>query len=104
MPIPMEPMDSIALDVFYYPSTSHDREEYDRKLLCVCSLSGYLIAILSPKTRHGMAVQEHLFYLSLMDSNACEMCTKIEGHSTSKPPPPQNQLPNSADLADILRF
>ena len=26
MPIPMEPMDSIALDVFHYPSTSHDRE------------------------------------------------------------------------------
>ena len=26
MPIPMEPMDSIALDVFHYPSTSHDGE------------------------------------------------------------------------------
>ena len=48
MPIPMEPMDSIALDVFDYPSTSHDREEYDRMLLCV----GYLIAIPIPKPRH----------------------------------------------------
>ena len=52
MPIPMEPMDSIALDVFHYPSTSHDGEVYDRMLLCVCRLSGYLIAIPSPKPRH----------------------------------------------------
>ena len=29
IPIRMEPMDSIALDVFHYPSTSHDGEEYD---------------------------------------------------------------------------
>ena len=29
MHIPMEPMDSIALDVFHYPSTSHDEEVYD---------------------------------------------------------------------------
>ena len=29
MPIPMELMDSIALDVFHYPSTSHDGEVYD---------------------------------------------------------------------------
>ena len=53
MPIPMEPMDSIALDVFHYPSTSHDGEVYDRMLLCVCRLSGYLIAIPIPKPRHG---------------------------------------------------
>ena len=46
MPIPMEPMDCIALDVFHYPSTSHDGEEYDRMLLCVCRPSGYLISIL----------------------------------------------------------
>ena len=52
MPIPMEPMDSIALDVFHYPSTSHDGEVYDRMLLCVCRLSGYLIAIPIPKPRH----------------------------------------------------
>ena len=52
MPIPMEPMDSIALDVFDYPSTSHDGEVYDRMLLCVCRLSGYLIAIPIPKPRH----------------------------------------------------
>ena len=52
MPIPMEPMDSIALDVFHYPSTSHDGEEYDRMLLCVCRLSGYLIPIPIPKPRH----------------------------------------------------
>ena len=52
MPIPMEPMNSIALDVFHYPSTSHDGEEYDRMLLCVCRLSGYLIAIPIPKPRH----------------------------------------------------
>ena len=39
MPIPIQPMDSIALDVFPYPSTSHDGEEYDRMLLCVCWLS-----------------------------------------------------------------
>ena len=45
MPIPMEPMDSIALDVFQYPSTSHDGEEYDVMLLCVCRLSSYLTAI-----------------------------------------------------------
>ena len=32
MPIPMDPMDSIALDVFHYPSTSHDGEVYDRML------------------------------------------------------------------------
>ena len=44
MPIPLEPMDSIALDVFHYPSTSHDGEVYDRMLL-VCRLSGYLMAI-----------------------------------------------------------
>ena len=49
MPIPMEPMDSIALDVFHYPSTSHDGEVYDRMLLWVCRLSGYLIAIPVPK-------------------------------------------------------
>ena len=35
MPIPMEPMDVIALDVFHYPSTSHDGEEYDPMLQCV---------------------------------------------------------------------
>ena len=52
MPIPMEPMDSIALDVFHYPSTSHDGEVYDRMLLCVCRLSGYLIAIPIPKPCH----------------------------------------------------
>ena len=52
MPIPMEPMDSIALDVFHYPSTSHDGGVYDRMLLCVCRLSGYLIAIPIPKPRH----------------------------------------------------
>ena len=52
MPIPMEPMDSIALDVFHYPSTSHDGEVYDRMLLCVCRLSGYLIAIPIPKPGH----------------------------------------------------
>ena len=51
-PIPMEPMDSIELDVFHYPSTSHNGEEYDRMLLCVCRLSGYLIAIPIPKPRH----------------------------------------------------
>ena len=52
MPIPMEPVNSIALDVFHYPSTSHDGEEYDRILLCVCRFSGYLIAIPIPKPRH----------------------------------------------------
>ena len=52
MPIAMEPMDSIALDVFHYPSTSHDGEVYDRMLLCVCRLSGYLIAIPIPTPRH----------------------------------------------------
>ena len=49
MPIPMEPMDSIALDVFHYPPTSHDGEVYHRLILCVCQLSGYLIAIPIPK-------------------------------------------------------
>ena len=52
MPIPMEPMDSIALDVFHHPSTCHDGEMYDRMLLCVCRLSSYLIAIPIPKRRH----------------------------------------------------
>ena len=52
MLIPMEPMDCIALDVFHYPSTPHDGEEYDRKLLCVCRLSGYLRAMPIPKLRH----------------------------------------------------
>ena len=46
------PMDSIALDVFHYPSTSHDAEVYDRMLLCVYRLFGYLIAIPIPKPRH----------------------------------------------------
>ena len=52
MPIPMEPMDSIALDVFHYHSTSHDGEVYERLLLCVCRPSGYLIGIPIPKPRH----------------------------------------------------
>ena len=52
MPIPMEPMDSIALDMFHHPSTSHDGEVYDQMLLCVFRLSGYLIAIPIPKPRH----------------------------------------------------
>ena len=52
MPIPMELMDSIALDVFHYPSTSHDEEAYDPNLLCACRLSGYLIAIPIPKPHH----------------------------------------------------
>ena len=52
MPIPMEPVDSIALHVFHYSSTSHDGEVYDRMLLCVCRLSGYLIGIPIPKPRH----------------------------------------------------
>ena len=51
MPMPMEPMDSIALDVFHHPSTSHDGELYDRMLLCACR-SSYLIAITLPKHRH----------------------------------------------------
>ena len=52
MPIPMEPMDSMGLDVFHYPSKSHDGKLYDRMLLCVCRLSGYLIAFPIPKPRH----------------------------------------------------
>ena len=52
MPIPMESMDSMALDVFHYPSISHDGEVYERMLLFVCRLSGYLIAIPIPKPRH----------------------------------------------------
>ena len=52
MPIPVERMDSIVLDEFHYPSTSHDGEGYDQRLLCVCRLSGYLIAIPIPKPRH----------------------------------------------------
>ena len=52
MPIPMEPMESITLDVFHYPSDSHDAKEYDRRLLGVCRLSGYLIVIPIPKPRH----------------------------------------------------
>ena len=52
MPIPIEPMDSIALDLFYYPSTSHDGGQYDLMHLCVCRLSGYLIALPIPKSRH----------------------------------------------------
>ena len=52
VPIPMEPMDSTTLDVFHYPSTSHDEEEYGRMLLCVCQLSGYLIVIPVPEPRH----------------------------------------------------
>ena len=52
MPIPMEPMDSIALDVFHYPSTSHDGEVYDPMLLCFCRLFGCLIAIPIPKPHH----------------------------------------------------
>ena len=52
MPMRMEPMDSIALDVFYYPSAYHDGEEYDRMLLCLCRLSGKLILIPIPKPRH----------------------------------------------------
>ena len=52
MPIPMEPMDSIALDVLHYPSTSHDGEVYDRIFPCVCPLSGYLIEIPIPKPHH----------------------------------------------------
>ena len=52
MPIPMEAMDSIALHVFHYPSISHDGEVYDRMHLCVCRLSGYLIAIPIPKPCH----------------------------------------------------
>ena len=35
-------------------------------------------------------MQERLFYWSLMDSNDCEMCSKIEGHPTSNPPPPKS--------------
>ena len=50
--IPMEPMDSIALDVFHYPPCTHDGEVSDRMLLCVCRSSGYLIAIHTPKSRH----------------------------------------------------
>ena len=52
MPIPMEPMESIALDVFHYPSTSHAGEVYDRLLLCVPRLSGYLIEFPLPKPGH----------------------------------------------------
>ena len=52
IPLPMEPIKSIALDVIHYPSTPHDGEVYDPMLLCVCRLSGYLIAIPIPKPRH----------------------------------------------------
>ena len=45
MPPPMEPVYSMALDVFHYPSTCHDGEERDQMLLCVCRLAGYLMAI-----------------------------------------------------------
>ena len=51
-PIPTEPMDSQALDVFDYPSTFHNGEEDYCMLLRVCRLSGYLIAIPISKTRH----------------------------------------------------
>ena len=52
MPIPIEPMDPIALDVFHYLSVSYDGEEYDRMLLCVCQLSGYIVVIPIPTPRH----------------------------------------------------
>ena len=52
MPIPMDAMDPIASGVFYYPSPLNDGEEYDGMLLCVCPLSGYLIAIPIPKPHH----------------------------------------------------
>ena len=52
LPIPMESMDSIARDVFHYSSNSHDGEVYDQMLLCVCRLSGCLIAIPIPNPRH----------------------------------------------------
>ena len=52
MPIHMDPMYSKALDVFHYPSISDHGEVYDRMLLCVCWLAGYLIAIPIPKPRH----------------------------------------------------
>ena len=57
MPIPMETMDFIALDVFHYPSTSHDGEEYDRMLLCVRQPSGYLISIPILKPRHEKSLK-----------------------------------------------
>ena len=67
MPIHMEPLDSIALDMFHYPFTFHDGEVYDRMLLCVCRLSGYLIAIPTPKPRHidkdeGLTRKERSFW------------------------------------------
>ena len=52
MPVPMEPMDSIALDLFHYPTTSHHGEVYNRMLLSVCRLSGYLMAIPISKPHH----------------------------------------------------
>ena len=52
MPIPIKPMDCIPLDVFQYPSTSHDGEVYVRMLLCASLLCGYHIAIPIPKPRH----------------------------------------------------
>ena len=52
MPITMEPINWMAIDVFHYPSTSHDGEEYDWMLLFVCRRSSYLIAIPIPKPRH----------------------------------------------------
>ena len=52
MRIPMDSMDSIALDVFHYRTTSHDGEKYDWMLLCVCRLTGYLMAIPIPKSPH----------------------------------------------------
>ena len=52
MPIPTKPMDTIALDVFHYPSTSHDGEKYDWIAPCVCRLSGHLTAIPIPKHPH----------------------------------------------------
>ena len=62
MPIPMEPMDSIALDVFHYPSTSHDREEYCK----------------TPATPLSEASSQQLFYDELFTGGASpRFCTRL---------------------------
>ena len=93
MPIPMEPMDPIALDVFHYPSTSHDGQVYNRMLLCVCRLSGYLIAIPIPRPRHADKAEgltgkrtAHLVIKRWMDKSEAppEICSERGPHLVSQ--------------------
>ncbi len=55
-PVPLKPMDFIALDFFSYPLVEFDGLNFDQIMLVICQLSGYALAI--PGLKKGQSSEQ----------------------------------------------